>query len=41
MLVYIFKGVSMSIKYTGTPKGLFSLVQMQTSFAELAIIMMQ
>ena len=37
MLVYILEGMSTSIKYTGTADGLFSPVQMQTSFAELAI----
>ena len=35
MLVYLLEGVSMSKKYTGTAKGLFSPVQTQTSFAEL------
>ena len=37
MLVYILEGVSMSTKYTGTDKGLFSQVQTQASFAELVI----
>ena len=37
MLVYLLEVVSMSKKYTGTAKDLFSLVQMQTRFAELAI----